>query len=147
MADFPLKNVRKTKLTYSTSSILIILAMSVTFNIIQELLWCLNSQTQFLSKPVQRLQKPFTIVSLGLFFKLVFSESTSEGCRPHMKSRASGEREKKEEGYLETKPIHHTSGQSAKRQLPQHLQSRQETVVGRLKERGRRKEKSNDEKR
>lgn len=89
------------------------------------------------------------MVSLGLFFKLVFPESTSEGSRPHMQSRASGEREKEEEGNLETKPIHHTSGQSAERQLPQHLQSRQETVVGRLKERVRmrRKEKSNDEKR
>lgn len=64
-----------------------------------------------------------------------------------MQSRGSGEREKEEEGNLETKPIHHTSGQSAKRQLPQHLQGRQETVVGRLKDRGRRKEKSNDEKR
>lgn len=83
----------------------------------------------------------FILVSLGLFFVLVFPESTSEGGRPHMQSCPGWEREKEEEGNLKTKPIYHASSQSAEGQLPQHLQSRQETVVGRLKERGRRKRK------
>lgn len=61
-----------------------------------------------------------------------------------MQGRPGGEREKEEEGNLETKPIHHASGQSAERQLPQHLQSRQETVVGRLKERGRMRRKESE---
>lgn len=50
-----------------------------------------------------------------------------------MQGRPGGEGQEEEEGNLETKPIHHASGQSAEHQLPQHLQSRQETVVGRLK--------------
>lgn len=72
------------------------------------------------------------LISLGLFFELVFPESTSEGSRPHMQCCPGGEGEEEEEGHLETKPIHHASGQSAEHQLPQHLQSCQETVVGRL---------------
>lgn len=54
-----------------------------------------------------------------------------------MQGRPSGEREEEEEGNLETEPIHYASGQSAERQLAQHLQSRQETVVSRLMVRGR----------
>ena len=50
-----------------------------------------------------------------------------------MQGRPGREGEEEEEGDLEPKPIHHASSQSAERQLPQHLQSRQETVVGRLK--------------
>lgn len=49
-----------------------------------------------------------------------------------MQGRCSRKGEEEEEGNLETKPIHHASSQSAERQLSQHLQSRQETVVGRL---------------
>lgn len=71
--------------------------------------------------------------SLGLIFELVFPESTSEGRRPHMHGCPSRQCEKQEKGNLKTKPIHHTSGQSAKCQFPQHLQSRQETVMGCLK--------------
>lgn len=77
------------------------------------------------------------LISLRLFFELVFPESTSEGSRPHMQGRPSREREEEEEGNLETEPIHYASGQSAERQLAQHLQSRQETVVSRLMVRGR----------
>lgn len=47
-----------------------------------------------------------------------------------MQGRPSGEGEEEEEGNLEPEPIHQASGQSAERQLPQHLQSCQETVVG-----------------
>ena len=77
---------------------------------------------------------PFTLilVSFGLFFELVFPQSPSEGSRPHMQGRPGGEGEEEEESNLETKPIDHTSGQSAERQLPKHLQGCQETVVGRL---------------
>lgn len=49
-----------------------------------------------------------------------------------MQGRPGGEREEEEEGNLETEPIHHAAGECAERQLPQHLQSRQETVVGGL---------------
>lgn len=66
-----------------------------------------------------------------------------------MQGRPGREGEEEEEGNLETEPIYHASGQSAERQLSQHLQSCQETVVGRLKERGREergKEERNDEK-
>lgn len=66
----------------------------------------------------------------------MFPESPGEGGRPHMQGCAGGEGEEEEEGNLKTKPIHHASSQSAEHQLPQHLQSGQETVVGRLMERG-----------
>lgn len=75
----------------------------------------------------------FSLVSLGLFFVLVFPESTGESCRPHMQGCPSGQGEEEEEGNLESEPIHQAPSQSAERQFPQHLQSGQETVVGRLK--------------
>lgn len=49
-----------------------------------------------------------------------------------MQGRRGGEGEEEEEGNLETKQIYHASCQGAERQLPEHLQSRQEAVVGRL---------------
>lgn len=51
-----------------------------------------------------------------------------------MQGRSSRQGEEEEEGHLETTPVHHSSGQSAEHQLPQNLQSRQETVVGGLEE-------------
>lgn len=86
--------------------------------------------------PVQELP-PLILVSFGLIFELVFPESTSEGGRPHMQGRPGGEREEEEEGNLETEPIHHAAGERAEGQLPQNLQSRQETVMGRLEDGGR----------
>lgn len=77
------------------------------------------------------------LFSLRLLFELVFPESTSERSRPHMQGRPGGERQEEEEGHWKTEPVHYTSSQSAKRQLSQHLQCRQETVVCRLQ--GRRK--------
>lgn len=50
-----------------------------------------------------------------------------------MQGCPSGQGEEEEEGNLESKPIHQAPSQSAERQFPQHLQSGQETVVGRLK--------------
>lgn len=73
------------------------------------------------------------LTSLWLFFELVFPESTSEGSCPHMQGCSGWEGEKEEEGDLETKPIHHASRQSAKHQLPQHLQSCKKTVMSCLK--------------
>lgn len=73
------------------------------------------------------------LTSLGLFFELVFPESTSEGSRPHMQGCSGWEGEKEEEGDLETEPIYHASCQSAKHQLPQHLHSCKKTVMSRLK--------------
>lgn len=63
----------------------------------------------------------------------MLSESTSEGSCPHVQRRSSRQGEEEEEGYLETKPIHQHTGKSTEHQLPQHLQSGQETVVGGLK--------------
>lgn len=60
-------------------------------------------------------------------------ESTGEGSCPHMQRRSSRQGEEEEEGYLETKPIHQHTSKSTEHQLPQHLQSGQETVVGGLK--------------
>lgn len=78
--------------------------------------------------------RPFSLIpiSLGLFFELVLPESTGEGSRPHVQGCPGREGEEEEVGNLETKPIHQTSSQSAECQLPQHLQSGQEAVVGRL---------------
>lgn len=55
-----------------------------------------------------------------------------------MQGRPSRQGEEEEESNLESEPIYQASSQRAKRQLPQHLQSGQETVVGGL--RGERKE-------
>lgn len=49
-----------------------------------------------------------------------------------MQGRPSRQGEEEEEGNLESEPIYQASSQRAKRQLPQHLQSGQETVVGGL---------------
>lgn len=73
------------------------------------------------------------LASLGLFFELVFPESPGEGGRPHMQGRPSRQGEEEEEGNLESEPIYQASSQRAERQLPQHLQSGQETVVGGLR--------------
>lgn len=100
--------------------------MSVIFNVIGGLP----------RRPTSGPFHPPVLISLGLFFELVFPESTSEGGRPHVQGRPGGQGEEEEEGHLETEPVHHASGQGAERQLPQNLQSRQETVVGRLEERG-----------
>lgn len=102
--------------------------MWVTFNRIQELFNESKYSNYFttVSEP-----KPgcFTLISFGL---LVFPKSTGEGSCPHVQGRSGREGEEEEEGNLETKPIHQASGQSAEHQLPQHLESSQETVVGRL---------------
>lgn len=50
-----------------------------------------------------------------------------------MQGRPSGQGEEEEEGHLESEPIHQAPSQRAKRQLPQHLQRGQETVVGCLR--------------
>lgn len=70
--------------------------------------------------------------SFGLLLQLVFPESSGEGGRPHVQRGPGRESQEEEEGHLETEPVDHTPGQSAKRQLPQHLQRGQETVVRRL---------------
>lgn len=84
------------------------------------------------SAPARRSTLP-PLASLGLFFELVFPESPGEGGRPHMQGRPSRQGEEEEEGNLESEPIYQASSQRAKRQLPQHLQSGQETVVGGLR--------------
>lgn len=50
-----------------------------------------------------------------------------------MQGRPSRQGEEEEEGNLESEPIYQASSQRAERQLPQHLQSGQETVVGGLR--------------
>lgn len=70
--------------------------------------------------------------SFGPIFDLVIPQGSSEGRHPYVQGCPSRQREEEEEGHVETKPVYHASGHSAERQLSQHLQSRQETVVGRL---------------
>lgn len=48
-------------------------------------------------------------------------ESTGEGSCPDMQGRPSGEGQEEEEGNLETKPVHHDSGEGAEHQLAQDL--------------------------
>lgn len=50
-----------------------------------------------------------------------------------MQGRPSRQGEEEEEGNLESEPVYQASSQRAKRQLPQHLQSGKETVVGGLR--------------
>lgn len=95
-----------------------------------ELHFLMSLNTQNISLSQHLKSGCFTLISFGL---LVFLKSTGEGSRPHVQGRSSREGEEEEEGNLETKPVHHASGQSAEHQLPQHLESGQETVVGRLK--------------
>lgn len=52
-----------------------------------------------------------------------------------MQGRSSWQSEEEEEGHLETKPVHYSTGQSTEHQLPENLQSSQETIVGGLKRR------------
>lgn len=89
--------------------------------------------TEHVTQHQQDVQRCHPPASLGLFFELVFPESPGEGGRPHMQGRPSRQGEEEEEGNLESEPIDQASGQRAKRQLAQHLQSGQETVVGGLR--------------